>query len=91
MKELWIYGLADAANKYRIVRYEPIDLNDFSVAYVTERAVMLKYKNPTIEHVYIVDNRGGLGYDVARTMKKNTIAGNVAFKDMCERNGWCII
>ncbi len=91
MKEIFLYGLAGAADQYRIVRYEPVDREMVSVSNITGLACLIKYKNPTIEHVYLVDNRRGLGYEVMHTMKRNTIEDNVAFKDMCERNGLLII
>ena len=97
MKEICLYGLAGAADKYRIVRFTFVDI-DFNLennpriirALKTE-AVMLRYHNPSIERVYAMDNRGGLAGFVARTMKKNTIEGNVAFKDLCEREGLPLI
>lgn len=91
MKEMFLYGLAGAADQYRIVRYASVDRETFSVRNTTGLACLMKHKNPTIEHVYCVDNRGGLGYEVMRTMKRNTIESNVAFKDMCEREGLLII
>lgn len=91
MKEMFLYGLAGAADQYRIVRYESVDQDEFSVRNVTGLACLMVQRQPSIEHVYLVDNRGGLGYDVMRTMKRNRIDTNVAFKDMCERNGILII
>lgn len=96
MKDICLYGLANAANKYRIVRYTFVDVdpNDGpkKIMYsVKTEAILLAYHNPSIEHVYAVDNRGGLAGWTARIMKKNTIEGNVAFKDMCEREGLQII
>ena len=91
MKEMFLYGLAGAADQYRIVRYEPVDRETFSVSNAAGLACLMKYKNPTIVHVYLLDNRKGLGYEVTRIMKTNTIEDNVAFKDMCERNGLFII
>lgn len=91
MKEMFLYGLAGAADSYRIVRYEPVDRENFSVESITGLACLMKYKYPTIEHAYLLDNRNGLGYEVMRTMKANTIESNVIFKDICERDGVLII
>lgn len=91
MKEMFLYGLAGASDNYRIVRYEAIDREEFSVRNTTGLACLMKHRHPSIEHIYLVDNRGGLGYEVMRTMKKNSIEGNVTFKDLCEREGWLII
>lgn len=91
MKEIYLYGLAGAADKYRIVRYSCMTSENLSVKDIIGHAAWLKYKNPTVEHVYAIDNRGGLGYECMITMKRNTIEGNVIFKDMLERDGLMII
>lgn len=96
MKDICLYGLAGAADKYRIVRFTFVDVDPDvgpkKIMYsVKTEAIMLVHHNPSIEHVYAVDNRGGLAGWTARIMKKNTIEGNVAFKDMCEREGLQII
>lgn len=51
----------------------------------------LKMKNPNIEHVYAIDNRGGLWHEYNRTVKHNSVEGNVIFKDTLEREGLLII
>lgn len=91
MKEMFLYGLAGAADQYRTVRYESVDRETFSVTNVTGLACLMQYKYLTIEHVYLLDNRKGLGYEVMRTMKTNTIEGNVIFKDLLEREALRII
>lgn len=91
MNQVILYGIAGADNQYRVVRYFIIDAELVSISYIVYQANMLRIKNPTIEHVYAVDNRRGLRRDYVESYKKNTIESCAIFKDIIEREGIKII
>lgn len=91
MKRVYLYGLADASEAYKIVWHSYIDEEYISIKNIACHAAWLRLKNPTIKHVYAIDMRPGLANDYKRTIKKNSIEGNVIFKDMLETEGLLII
>lgn len=93
MKQIYLYGLAGADASYRVVKYSRIDEEE-SISVITsiiDNAVWLKLKNPTIEHVYAVDDRKGLVWDYRDAIQKNTFEGFVIFKNILEKEGLMII
>lgn len=87
MKTMYLYGISGAENGYRVVRYTCIDERDFSVMTINYEAAIMRRRYPSIEHVYILDNRRGLGECFMRTFKENSIDGWISFKDILEREG----
>lgn len=87
MKRIFLYGLASAEDQYRPVAYSYIEPEFISVKNINAHAAWLKLHNPTVESVYMIDDRRGLKYDYLNTLKHNTIEGNIVFKDMLERDG----
>ena len=88
---VYLYGIGSAADQYRIVRYEYITAENVSIKNIKMGASWIKLNNGSVEHVYAIDNRPGLGRLVANTIKRNSIEGNVIFKDLLEREGMLII
>ena len=91
MKQIFLYGIADLDGRYEIVAYSYIEQESFSISSVKHYATWLKLKNPSIAHVYAIDNRKGLAYEYKCTKRKNTFAENLAFRDILEREGLKII
>ena len=91
MNKIYLYGLADVSDKYRVVRYHYIEEDMVTIKDLRESAAFMRFRNPNVETVYAIDNRPGLAYDYKTTLKRNTIEGNVIFKDMLEREGIKII
>lgn len=91
MNQVILYGIAGAENQYRVIRYFIIDAELVSISNIVYQANMLKIKNPTIEHVYAIDNRRGLRRDYVESYKRNTIESCAIFKDILEREGVMII
>lgn len=91
MNQVILYGIAGADNQYRVIRYFIIDAELVSISNIVYQANMLKIKNPTIEHVYAIDNRRGLRRDYVESYKRNTIESCAIFKDILEREGIMII
>ena len=52
---------------------------------------MMVGHNPSIEHVYAVDQRPGLRRDYIESIKENSIESCYEFKDILEREGLKII
>lgn len=88
MKTIFLYGIAGADNKYRVLRYACIDETNFSINNIRYAAQLMRIRNPSIEHVYALDNRYGLRRDYMESIKKNTIESCAIFKDILERDGW---
>ena len=91
MNQVILYGIAGAENQYRVIRYFIIDAELVSISNIVYQANMLKIKNPTIEHVYAIDNRRGLRRDYVESYKRNTIESCAIFKDILEREDIMII
>lgn len=91
MNQVILYGIAGAENQYRVIRYFIIDAELVSISNIVYQANMLRIKNPTVEHVYAIDNRRGLRRDYVESYKKNTIESCAIFKDILEREGIMII
>lgn len=91
MKQVFLYGIADAADQYRVVRYFCIEDEDVSINNIMYSAQMMKIKNPSIVQVYAMDNRRGLRRDYMESIKKNSIESCAIFKDILEREGLKVI
>lgn len=91
MKKIFLYGLAGADEMYRVVRYSYIEAENISIKNIVGHAGWLRFKNPTIEHVYAIDERAGLAGEYRTAWKRNTIESHAIFKDILEREGLLII
>lgn len=88
MKTMFFYGLLGAEGQYRCVRYDFLTEEDkVTVKLMKFIAQKLKYDYPSIESIYVVDNRYGLNRDFMEAFKKPTIENCYAFKDLLEREG----
>ena len=63
MNQIILYGLGGARDKYRVMKYFVIFDDNVSIRTMKNEAEVLRIKNPSIEHVYAVDNRRGLKKD----------------------------
>lgn len=96
MKRIYLYGLANAENRYKAVRHSYIDeyrLGD-NIDIVKEMkacASWMKNHDGRVEHVYAMSMRPGLAYDYKRAWMTDTIESNVIFKDILEREGLLIL
>lgn len=91
MKQIFLYGLGGAKDQYRVIRYEAIDEEFFSIRNIVNDAKWLKIKYPSIEHVYAIDNRRGLRRDYIEAIKTNSIESCFVFRDILESEGLKII
>lgn len=87
MKPVYLYGIGNARDTYRVIRYQVIEEEYVSIDYIKHTAAMMKIKNPSIEHVYAMDQRYGLRRDFMEAFKRNSIESWCIFKDILESEG----
>lgn len=87
MKSIFLYGIGGARDQYRVIRYTRIDEWDFSINTLMYEASIMRINYPSVEHVYAVDNRYGLGRTYLESVKKNSIESCAVFKDLIQRQG----
>lgn len=87
MKPVYLYGIAGARDTYRVIRYQVIEEEYVSIDYIKHTAAMMKIKYPSIEHVYVMDQRYGLRRDFMEAFKKNSVESWCIFKDILETEG----
>ena len=64
-----------------------IELENYTTWHAKYYAKMMVAENPTIEHVYQMDNRHGLKREYTMAVKQNSIESCAIFKDTLEREG----
>ena len=87
MKPIYLYGISGARDQYRVVRYEEINPEHFSIGYAKHAAAMMRIRYPSVEHVYAMDQRYGLRNDFMEAFKKNSVESWAIFKDILETEG----
>lgn len=93
MNKVFLYGIASARNQYAVVRYAYIDSekDPITIKGMMREAEWLRFKNPTIEHIYAMDDSASLAFAYKDTIRSNSVESNVVFKCMLEQNGIMII
>lgn len=91
MKQIILYGLSGASKAYTVLDYFCIYEEFISIGTIRGEALRLRIKNPSIEHVYAIDNRYGLRRDYRESIKQNSIESHYIFKDILEREGMLVI
>ena len=87
MKSMFLYGIGGAENNYRVVRYTEIPEDSMTVLTYKYEASMMRIRYPSVERVFLMDNRHGLRRDYTIAYKKNSIESWAIFKDILEREG----
>lgn len=87
MSKIFLYGIGGARDQYRVLRYEDMGHEKVSISDMTSTARYMRFKNPSIERVFAVDDRYGLAGDYRKSIKRNTIESCAIFKDLLERDG----
>ena len=91
MKRIYLYGIAGADRNYRIIRYDILNQDVISIRNIIYYSMRMRIKYPTIEHIYAIDSRKGLGGDYLEAIRKNSIESYAVFKDILEREGLLIV
>lgn len=89
MNRVYLCGIASAADNYRIIRYLYIDSEKerITIQKLLTHSAWLKYKNPTIEYVYAVDDSAEMARAYKETKIHNDLENNVIFKQLLEDTG----
>lgn len=91
MSQIILYGVSGPSKAYAVLNYFCIYEEFVSIRTIMSEAELLRMKNPSVEHVYAIDNRYGLRRDYRESMKQNSIESHYIFKDILEREGIQII
>lgn len=91
MKTIFLYGISDADQAYRVLRYEYIPEDSISISTIKYCASDMMIRYPNVKHVYAVDQRPGLRRDFMTAFKRNSVESWAIFKDLLERDGWKVI
>ena len=87
MAQIILYGIAGASKQYKPIRFQVIELENYTTWYAKYYAKMMVAENPTVEHVYQMDNRYGLKREYMNVAKRPSIESCAIFKDTLEREG----
>lgn len=87
MKQIILYGISGAEKAYAVLGWFCIYDEYVTIQTIRREASILRMSNPSIEHVYAIDNRYGLKREYRESIKKNSIESHAIFKDTLEREG----
>ena len=90
MSQVILYGISGASKAYAVLNYYCVYEEYVSIRTIQDEARRLRMRNPSVEHVYAIDNRYGLRQDYRDSMKQNSIESHYIFKDILEREGLLI-
>lgn len=89
---MFLYGLADADENYRLVRYQGLIAEPNLVSTIQDITAEMIMDHPEIKHVYLLDWRPGLRWYAMQSLKHpNTMDVCVQFKITCEKEGIRIV
>lgn len=93
MKRVFLYGLAGAEDRYKIVKYVWINCDEETdiIKRMRNDAGWMKFQNPSIEHVYAISEGAQLANAYKYTKRRDSIESNVNFKLILETQGLLII
>ena len=87
MKRIYLYGIAGAADHYKVVRYSCVDGDGMIIMSLKYEAAMLRMDYPNIGHVYAVDASPSLYRNYMETIRKDSMEVCISFRDMLMRQG----
>lgn len=93
MNRIYLYGIAEVADSYKIIRYDYIDSENepITIKSIILNAHWMKHQYPSIEHVYAIDSSKQLARIYKDTIRAKSLQENVEFKILLEREGLFII
>lgn len=93
MKRVFLYGLAGAEDRYKIVRYVWFECEGVEdiIEHIRREAAWLKFQNPSVEQVYGICESARLANAYKYTKRNDSIEANVTFKLMLETEGIPVI
>lgn len=93
MKRIFLYGIAGAEDRYKIVKYVWINCEEETdlIRRIRNDAGWMKFQNPSVEHVYAISEGGHVANSYKYTKRHDSIEANVNFKLLLEKEGILII
>lgn len=91
MKQVVLYGLGEAKDNYRALRYYIMQAEHMDVKGLKGAAEIMCSINPSIERVYVVDNRPHLLDEYYASHNAKVIEPCMIFRDTLERDGIVLI
>ena len=91
MKQVVLYGLGEAKDNYRALRYYIMQAEHMDVKGLKGAAEIMCSINPSIERVYAVDNRPHLLDEYYASHNSKVIEPCMIFRDTLERDGIVLI
>lgn len=87
INQIFYYGLGGADKNYIVLNYEFIVSENYSI-WLEKRVIdgMLE-RNPGIAEIYAIDNRRGLRWDFAESVRERSVESCQIFKDILRREG----
>ena len=87
INQIFYYGLGGPDKNYRVLNYEFIVSENYSIW--LEKLVIedMMNRNPGIEEIYAIDNRRGLKWDFTESIKEASVESCQIFKDILRRDG----
>lgn len=85
--QVFLYGLGNAETQYRVLGYEFIESEKFSVWLMSHVIDSMILRTPGIVEIYMIDNRPGLRSDFVESIRLNSVESCQLFKDILRREG----
>ena len=87
MNRIYLYGIAGTRDKYAVIRYQAVDVDNRPIDAIKMEADIMRMDYPSVKKIFAIDARGGLANDYRRAIKSNSIESYIIFKDILERKG----
>ena len=85
--QIFYYGLGGADKNYKVLNYEFIESENYSI-WLEKRVIEgMRDRNPGIMEIYAIDNRRGLRWDFAESIREGSVESCQIFKDILRREG----
>lgn len=93
MKRIFLYGLAGAEDRYKLVGYFWINCEEENDIIVRMRrdASWMKFKNPSVDRVFAISESGELANAYKYVKRHDSIEANISFMLKLETEGIRII
>lgn len=85
--QIFFYGLGGADQQFRVLNFEFIDQELFSVWMMNHVVDSMMYRNPGITEIYMIDNRHRLRREFMDSIRENSVESCQIFKDTLRREG----
>lgn len=85
--QIFYYALGGADKNFKVLNYEFIVSENYSIWLEKHVIDGMLERNPGITEIYAIDNRRGLKWDFAESIKEGSVESCQIFKDILRREG----